>query len=151
MGYFHPISVCQLNVIFLKNITPLFSFLTVVCLALVQSRDTICNICTVAAHIYVKMNHLTIKLLIVTVGSLAELGNPSEVDNSDFGLLMVMLRHVEARMKRLESYVEKSISGKSIFFCLKLFSLLPHRHDLYVHIFSNQKKVIFPNSKRNIY
>ena len=144
MGYFHPISVCQLNVIFLKNITPLFSFLTVVCLALVQSRDTICNICTVAAHIYVKMNHLTIKLLIVTVGSLAELGNPSEVDNSDFGLLMVMLRHVEARMKRLESYVEKSISGKSIFFCLKLFSLLPLRLEQFICSYLSQPIKKFP-------
>ena len=38
-----------------------------------------------------------------------------EGDASDLGLLMVMIRHVEGRMKNLEKFVEKSINDQSMF------------------------------------
>ena len=35
-------------------------------------------------------------------------------DTSDLGLLVVMIRHVEGRMKNLETFVEKSINEKGM-------------------------------------
>ena len=48
---------------------------------------------------------------------------PSSTDDkSDIGLMTVMIRHVESRMKTLETFVKKSLnnSGKGHFYLIQL-------------------------------